>query len=114
MSRRGAWGTGHGGAGPRQRSRGGRRVWAVGAARRWLPAAAARARRRPLLTAALCPWPGLPLPLGRRSIHALGVQRALVFMNFQQRLKDTGAPPRPWEGAREGGGLAGVGEGWGC
>lgn len=31
----------------------------------------------------------------RRSIHALGAQRALVFMNFQQRLKDTG------EGARE-------------
>ena len=29
--------------------------------------------------------------LCRRSIHALGVQRALVFMNFQQRLKDTGA-----------------------
>ncbi|KAL4444214.1 hypothetical protein ABPG75_011951 [Micractinium tetrahymenae] len=27
----------------------------------------------------------------RRSIHALGVQRALVFMNFQQRLKDTEA-----------------------
>lgn len=26
----------------------------------------------------------------RRSIHAMGVQRALVFMNFQQRLKDTG------------------------
>ncbi|PSC75732.1 DEAD-box ATP-dependent RNA helicase mitochondrial [Micractinium conductrix] len=27
----------------------------------------------------------------RRSIHAMGVQRALVFMNFQQRLKDTEA-----------------------
>ncbi|KAL4441461.1 hypothetical protein ABPG77_001965 [Micractinium sp. CCAP 211/92] len=27
----------------------------------------------------------------RRSIHALGAQRALVFMNFQQRLKDTEA-----------------------
>lgn len=25
----------------------------------------------------------------RRAIHALGSQRALVFMNFQQRLKDT-------------------------
>lgn len=24
----------------------------------------------------------------RRAIHALGVSRALVFMNFQQRLKD--------------------------
>lgn len=24
-------------------------------------------------------------------MHALGVQRALVFMNFQQRLRDTGA-----------------------
>ncbi|GAB4818516.1 hypothetical protein N2152v2_005562 [Parachlorella kessleri] len=27
----------------------------------------------------------------RRAIHALGVERALVFMNFQQRLKDTEA-----------------------
>ena len=25
----------------------------------------------------------------RRAIHALGVQRALVFMNYQQRLRDT-------------------------
>lgn len=24
----------------------------------------------------------------RRTMHALGTQRALVFMNFQQRLKD--------------------------
>lgn len=28
-------------------------------------------------------------------MHALGVQRALVFMNFQQRLKDTGGHGLP-------------------
>ena len=27
----------------------------------------------------------------RKAIHATGAQRALVFMNFQQRIKDTEA-----------------------
>lgn len=38
--------------------------------------------------------PPAPVPnatLTRRTIHALGSQRCLVFMNFQQRLKDTAA-----------------------
>lgn len=39
------------------------------------------------------PPPSLSLPLWqadvtRRAIHALNLQRVLVFMNFQQRLKD--------------------------
>ncbi len=43
-------------------------------------------------------------------MHALGVQRALVFMNFQQRLKDTG---EGWGGVG-GEGCEGGGGGRGC
>lgn len=39
----------------------------------------------------------------RRAMHALGVERALVFMNFQQRLKDTEVRVAPIRGCCCGG-----------
>lgn len=54
----------------------------------------------PLLLWMCCPDPNARVgcPRRRRTMHALGAQRALVFMNFQQRLKDTGG--RPGAGGR--------------
>ncbi len=50
------------------------------------------------------PYPQHKVDTLRRSIHALGAQRALVFMNFQQRLKDTGERRnRFWESKRSDG-----------